>query len=675
MHEQTVESSPKSVPQTPPKPTKEEVKEILNKDSLKLREKSSEEKIETNTALNIGSKPETFQKPDSGNRLSSAAMVVSPATLISTNPSIGENVLPETVKSSKELKPKVIISSSSKSSAISTQPIILHSSTPSISKTNNMPSLNKINNSTRPALSNSNKPIVSKTFPTSNTNTNNTAANLGIKQKIQTVANSSVVIERKSTVSIVSKPNSATISLERPTNPNIVQVTSGTYNSSLTISKSQVDAKKKPVVSSLGKLTIEPVIKPMQSAHNKSSDLNKPVVAGVNKPLKIQSPTKTIQLQNTKPAMALSSKPSISPLKTNKMVTLTHKKETIIQKSPEVRLETQAKAGPHILLSPTKSTEKPLTVSLETKKTVASTIERTKPIVKTVELPKRAAEVAAALKPTPSTSKPVLYLDTNEKKGKASAIEIELGSVSDSDFVVASSSADSNDTILNSVENTVVPKTMPEVENKSTESANKTLTTEIDQEGLTAVNLTASGLQFLGDQALGSDSDGEMIYLLVDDGTDPNLENQTLYIDPSQLAAAAGGVILQNDGASGSLLLQPGNDRGRVVLQPSLSGSPMLLQGADGQVIIQGSEPGQMLLQNVDGQVVLQDNGALSNVVIVEDKDAALHGLVTSADTTGGVATLPAHPSSSLLAQVPLITTPSQQGPIMVSSTRKDEKK
>merc|ERR1719474_2626395 len=351
--------------------------------------------------------------------------------------------------------------------------------------------------------------------------------------------------------------------------------------------------------------------------------------------------------------MALSSKPSISPLKTNKMVTLTHKKETIIQKSPE----------------------KPLTVSLETKKTVPSTIERTKPIVKTVELPKRAAEVAAALKPTPSTSKPVLYLDTNEKKGKASAIEIELGSVSDSDFVVASSSADSNDTILNSVENTVVPKIMPEVENKSTESANKTLTTEIDQEGLTAVNLTASGLQFLGDQALGSDSDGEMIYLLVDDGTDPNLENQTLYIDPSQLAAAAGGVILQNDGASGSLLLQPGNDRGRVVLQPSLSGSPMLLQGADGQVIIQGSEPGQMLLQNVDGQVVLQDNGALSNVVIVEDKDAALHGLVTSADTTGGVATLPAHPSSSLLAQAPLITTPSQQGPIMVSSTRKDEKK
>merc|ERR1719474_803990 len=274
--------------------------------------------------------------------------------------------------------------------------------------------------------------------------------------------------------------------------------------------------------------------------------------------------------------MALSSKPSISPLKTNKMVTLTHKKETIIQKSPE----------------------KPLTVSLETKKTVASTIERTKPIVKTVELPKRAAEVVAALKPTPSTSKPVLYLDTNEKKGKASAIEIELGSVSDSDFVVASSSADSNDTILNSVENSVVPKTMPEVENKSTESANKTLTTEIDQEGLTAVNLTASGLQFLGDQALGSDSDGEMIYLLVDDGTDPNLENQTLYIDPSQLAAAAGGLVLQQDGG---LILQ------------SESGVPVLLQAAGSTA---STQTGQIILQNAG------DAGStLSNLVVLDDKD------------------------------------------------------
>ena len=46
-----------------------------------------------------------------------------------------------------------------------------------------------------------------------------------------------------------------------------------------------------------------------------------------------------------------------------------------------------------------------------------------------------------------------------------------------------------------------------------------------------------------------------------------------------------------------------------------------VIQGNDGQVIIQGaSEAGQMFIQNADGQVVLQDNGALSNVGIVEDK-------------------------------------------------------
>ena len=54
-----------------------------------------------------------------------------------------------------------------------------------------------------------------------------------------------------------------------------------------------------------------------------------------------------------------------------------------------------------------------------------------------------------------------------------------------------------------------------------------------------------------------------MIYLLVDDGTDPNLENQTLYIDPSQLAATTGGMILQNETESGPFLLQTAGDRGR----------------------------------------------------------------------------------------------------------------
>ena len=63
------------------------------------------------------------------------------------------------------------------------------------------------------------------------------------------------------------------------------------------------------------------------------------------------------------------------------------------------------------------------------------------------------------------------------------------------------------------------------------------------------------------------EGDGEMIYLLVDDGTDPNLENQTLYIDPSQLAAATGGVILDNDG-SVPVLLQTGAGGEQLLLQP-----------------------------------------------------------------------------------------------------------
>merc|ERR1712025_1243098 len=157
-----------------------------------------------------------------------------------------------------------------------------------------------------------------------------------------------------------------------------------------------------------------------------------------------------------------------------------------------------------------------------------------------------------------------------------------------------------------------------------------------------------------------------MIYLLVDDGTDPNLENQTLYIDPSQLAAAAGGLVLQND-AAGGIVLQNEAASGGLVLQNDAAGG-LVLQGDGGvPMILQGatsSQSGQILIQNADG--------ALSNLVILDDKESAV---VTSADTIGGVATLPSIPSSSLLSQVPLITTSSQQGPIMVSSMGKDEKK
>merc|ERR1712029_1162500 len=162
--------------------------------------------------------------------------------------------------------------------------------------------------------------------------------------------------------------------------------------------------------------------------------------------------------------------------------------------------------------------------------------------------------------------------------------------------------------------------------------------------GITNAASIVEGLELVNDVPV-ADADGEMIYLLVDDGTDPNLENQTLYIDPSQLAAAAGGLVLQNDAAGGLVLQGDG-------------GVPMILQGAT------SSQSGQILIQNADG--------ALSNLVILDDKESAV---VTSADTTGGVATLPSIPSSSLLSQVPLITTSSQQGPIMVSSMGKDEKK
>merc|ERR1712029_389258 len=192
--------------------------------------------------------------------------------------------------------------------------------------------------------------------------------------------------------------------------------------------------------------------------------------------------------------------------------------------------------------------------------------------------------------------------------------------------------------------------------------------------GITNAASVVDGLELVNDLPVGG-ADGEMIYLLVDDGTDPNLENQTLYIDPSQLAAAAGGLVLQNDPAGG-IVLQNEAAAGGLVLQNDAAGGLVLqndaagglLQGDGGvPMILQGatsSQSGQILIQNADG--------ALSNLVILEDKESAV---VTSADTTGGVATLPSIPSSSLLSQVPLITTSSQQGPIMVSSMGKDEKK
>jgi len=544
-----------------------------------------------------------------------------------------------------------------------------------------------------------NKPLLSAFNQTPHTlSSNSIMANTKPAVKLISKASPSnihkpvVIQEKKPMVTIISKPN--TISIEKSSLGEMKIVKTQPSNSGLTISKSQIAPAKKPVMASVSKLTIESVSKPAIQIQSKLMDLNKPVVAGFNKlsdPISVKnigsvgikhsmpqqalsSPNKPILLQNNKPTISTINKPSLSPLKMgNKVVTLSQKKEPLIIKSPEVKTETKNSIGSTRLLSPTKGAEKPLTVSLETKKVVMPAVERSKPIVKTVELPKRAAEVAAAMKPAASPTKPVVFIENNDKKA---TLEIELDNSPVSEFIVAVNEPVSEKTAVQSSETMLGINDLTATDTKIAGAGSLVLPAEVGSDSLTAFNLSSGGLQFIGEQALtGTDADGEMpIYLLVDDGTDPNLENQTLYIDPSQLAAATGGMILQNAAGSGPLLLQTSGERGSGSV---LMSAGNILQGNEGPVLIQASESGQMLIQNADGQVVLQDNGALSNVVIVEDKDASavLHGLVTSADTTGGVATLPAHPSSSLLAQVPLITTPSQQGPIMVSSTRKDEKK
>jgi len=129
--------------------------------------------------------------------------------------------------------------------------------------------------------------------------------------------------------------------------------------------------------------------------------------------------------------------------------------------------------------------------------------------------------------------------------------------------------------------------------------------------------------------------------MYVEDG---QLDNQTILIDESQLASAGGhNVVLQG--------------------------------GVEGGLVVEG-EGGQYLLQSTTGgtrTVILQDaSGQLVNVVVADEKD--LRSPVCTADTSGGVATLPDHPSSTHHAQVPLITTPSGQQPIMASSTLSSNK-
>jgi len=586
-------------------------------------------------------KPILVQQPNTDPRHKPSVKIISSSTEAVCN----KTIVTTTCKQSVQIISKPTITSVSKTSL------------PAVSKS-------MISSMSKPVITVVSKPSVTLTKPTVSSFSKPTV-HLVNKPNPATINQTFKMDEKKPTVTIISKPSK--ISIEKPAQFEISVPMGPNINSSLIINKPTLDPKK-PVLATVSKLTIEPVKKPSAVVQNKTfvSDMNKPVIAGVNrlnepllnklavsvnKQLVVNSTasvsSKSICLPISKP-LSPNNKPLLSPTKIGtKVVTLSQKQDNSVHPLPESSSSIQQRFGTHMLLSPTKGSDKSLTVSLEPKKKPTTTLERSNPIVKTVELPKRVVEVAAALKPSPT--KPLVMVEINEQKEKTPSIAINLGNTNVSEFVVAV-----NDPAIDSNKNKASGNAQS-LNDLIAQSENKNTCNSID--GLTTVNLSSGGLQFLGDQALaGSDSDGEMIYLLVDDGTDPNLENQTLYIDSSQLEAATGGMILQNESGSGPLLIQTSGERGPMILQTTGTGGPMMLHRNDGQVILQAaSDAGQMLIQNADGQVVLQqDNGALSNVVIVEDKDASvsLHGLVTSADTTGGVATLPAHPSSSLLAQV-----------------------
>ena len=239
------------------------------------------------------------------------------------------------------------------------------------------------------------------------------------------------------------------------------------------------------------------------------------------------------------------------------------------------------------LVSPHKEPagEKGLTVSLEPKR--PTVVEKSKaPVVKTVELPRRVVEAS----------------NRQQQLAKPAT--------------------------TNTVEVVLPPPTT------TTEPAKEVSTPSVVVEGgaLGADGLAAlSQLQMIGEDGNPGE---EMIYLLVDDGTDPNLalENQTLYIDPNQLAAATGGVLtLGSDLGSGHMIIQGNGSTGPLVLQASEGGSV-----TEGQVLLMMPE----MTTGMVGDVLPPLTSTL--------------GLVTSADTSGGIATLPSHPSSSLLAQVRL---------------------
>merc|ERR1719507_1931331 len=346
----------------------------------------------------------------------------------------------------------------------------------------------------------------------------------------------------------------------------------------------------KPTIITVGK---NAALSPTKTAHTKPAVVQKPVLASSpSKPL-VMGPTSRLtspsaSLGLDKPVVAGVSKPALGGIS--------------LSKPPVVPL-----VSPH----KEPAGEKGLTVSLEPKRSPVVVEKSKAPVVKTVELPRRVVEASNR--------------QQQQKKPLATpAVEV--------------------------VQQQQQPPAQPPAEPAKEVSAASML---VDGATLGAEGLAAlSQLQMqIGEE--GGVGEGEMIYLLVDDGTDPNLalENQTLYIDPNQLAAmqSSGGVLtLGGDLGSGQMIIQGNGSTGPMVLQASEGGS-----ATEGQVLL--------MMQSSGGVLTLgSDLPPLPSTL----------GLVPSADTSGGIATLPSHPSSSLLAQVPLITTPSQQGPIMAATTK-----
>merc|ERR1719507_886959 len=357
-----------------------------------------------------------------------------------------------------------------------------------------------------------------------------------------------------------------------------------------------------------GPVLLPKISKPMGPTAMRSPN-SKPTIITVGKNAAL-SPTKTA---HTKPAVVqkpvLASSPS-KPLVMGPTSRLTSPSASLGLDKPVVAGVSKPALGgislskPPVvpLVSPHKESvgDKGLTVSLEPKRPA---VERSKPpVVKTVELPRRVVEASKqTIKSPPANmevSQPVVQAPVPAPSTPAKEAVLDVAS--------------------------------------------------LGAEGLAAL----SQLQMMGEDGSGE----EMIYLLVDDGTDPNLalENQTLYIDPNQLAAmqSSGGVLtLGSDLGSGHMIIQGNGSTGPMVLQASEGGS-----ATEGQVLLMMPE---MAAAGMVGDVLPPLTSTL--------------GLVTTADTSGGIATLPSHPSSSLLAQVPLITTPSQQGPIMAATTKGEE--